>query len=76
MNVMTEQEQAKLKSLSPADLAALGLHHVVYIRKQVQDDQLIWSVYAADGTEMARVGDRDVAFAACRQHELEPVSVH
>jgi hypothetical protein len=73
---MTEQEVNKLKSLSPADLAALGLHHVVYIRQQVQNDQPMWSVYAADGTEMARVADRDVAFAACRQHELEPLSVH
>jgi len=76
VSVMTEQELAKLKTITPADLAALGLHHVVYIRKQVQDDQPIWSVYAADGTEMARVNDRDVAFAACLQHELEPVSVH
>ena len=73
---MTEQEITKLKTLSPTDLAALGLHHVVYIRKQVQDDQPVWFVFAADGTEMARLSDRDVAFAACRQHELEPVSVH
>jgi hypothetical protein len=76
VSVMTEQELSKLKTLSPTDLAALGLHHVVYIRQLVQNDQLMWSVYAADGTEMARVTDRDVAFAACRQHELEPLSVH
>jgi len=73
---MTSQELSKLKAITPTDLAALGLHQVVYVRKQVADGQVVWSVHAADGTEMARVPDYQVALAACRQHDLEPLSVH
>ena len=31
---------------------------------------------AADGTQIAIMADRDVAFAAVRQNDLGPVSVH
>jgi len=73
---MNEQELARLKAISPGDLAALGLHHVVYVRKQVEGDQTQWAIFAADGTEMAKLPDYAVALAACRQHDLEPLSVH
>ena len=32
-----------------------------------------WRVDAADGTEIAVLGNRDVALAAIRQHDMEPV---
>jgi len=35
-----------------------------------------FAVHAADGTQMAVIADRDIAFAVVRQHELEPLSVH
>jgi hypothetical protein len=35
-----------------------------------------YAVHAADGTQIALLPDRDVAFATVRQHDLEPVSVH
>jgi len=73
---MNEQQTAKLKTITPGDLQALGLHHVVYVRRQVVDDQTFWTIHAADGTEMARLPDRDVALAACRQNDLEALSVH
>jgi hypothetical protein len=73
---MNEQTLQKLKSISPADLAMLGLHQIVYLRRQALNDQVFWSVHAADGSEMARLPDRDTAVAACRQHDLEPVSLH
>ena len=73
---MNEQTLQKLKTISPGDLATLGLHQVVYVRKQTLKDQAVWSIHAADGSEMARLADRDTAIAACRQHDLEPVSLH
>ncbi|GJL94611.1 MAG: hypothetical protein DHS20C05_10160 [Hyphococcus sp.] len=39
-------------------------------------DATIYSVHAADGERIALVGDRDLAFAAARQYEMNPVSVH
>lgn len=42
----------------------------------VPEDATLYSVHAADGERIALVGDRDLAFAAARQHEMHPVSVH
>ncbi len=39
-------------------------------------DAILYSVHAADGERIALVGDRDIAFAAARQYEMNPVSVH
>lgn len=42
----------------------------------VPETATLYSVHAADGERIALVGDRDLAFAAARQHEMNPVSVH
>ena len=65
-----------LKQLSPENLAALGQQHIAYVKPALIDGAKIYEVHAADGAEIARFADRDIAFAACRQHELEPLSVH
>ena len=36
----------------------------------------LYSVHAIDGTRVAVVDNRDAAFLAARQNEMEPVSVH
>ncbi len=43
---------------------------------EIPEDATLYSVHAADGERIALVGDRDLAFAAARQHEMNPVSVH
>ncbi len=43
---------------------------------EIPEDATLYSVHAADGERLALVGDRDLAFAAARQHEMDPVSVH
>jgi len=42
----------------------------------VEEDATLYSVHAASGERIALVEDRDLAFAAARQHEMNPVSVH
>ena len=66
----------KLRSLSPTDFAALGMNGIAYVKLTMVDGQTGYAIHAADGTPMAVVGDRDVAFAAIRQHDLEPADVH
>jgi len=46
------------------------------IEIDIAGDATLYSVHAADGERIALVGDRDLAFAAARQHEMNPVSVH
>lgn len=43
---------------------------------EVPEDATLYSVHSADGERIALVGDRELAFAAARQHEMNPVSVH
>jgi hypothetical protein len=65
-----------IRQMSLRDLAALGLSHVAYVKPVSVDGKTAYSIHAADGTEMAVMGDRDVAVTAIRVHNLEPLSVH
>jgi len=40
------------------------------------DHDFLYAVHAADGARLALVSDRETAFAAARQHDMAPVSVH
>jgi hypothetical protein len=66
----------KLRSLSPTDFASLGMNGIAYVKPTMVDGQRGYAIHAADGTPMAVVADRSVAFAAIRQHDLEPADVH
>lgn len=37
---------------------------------------IVFTVHLADGTPVAVMGDRASAFAAARQYNMEPVSIH
>jgi len=68
--LMSEQ----VRHLSEQELAMLGVQHLAYVRPMAEAEG--YGIFAADGTQMALVGDRSVAFAIVRQNDLEPVSVH
>jgi len=65
-----------LKQLTPEAMVALGLQEVAYVKPVDAEGGQLFEVHSADGTAMARFATRDLAFAACRQNELEPLSVH
>ena len=62
--------------MSTTDLAQLGINFVAYVKPIRVEDETRFVICAADGTQMGMAPNREVAFAAIRQHELEPVSVH
>ena len=78
--------------LSPEQIARLIGPNTVYVREVALDElkdagviptdapipstQKFFALHAADGRRVAIVDNRDMAFVAARQHELEPVSVH
>ena len=68
--------QEKQWNLTEHDLTMLGIKQLAYIKPIVIKGNSLFAVHAADGTEIAVLADRDVAFAAVRQHSLEPVNVH
>ncbi len=65
-----------LRVMSKRSLAMLGLQDVAYVTQVVVDGENVYSIRAADGTMIDVMDDRDLAFAAARRHDLEPVSVH
>ncbi|TMJ62484.1 MAG: DUF1150 family protein [Alphaproteobacteria bacterium] len=65
-----------MRDLSPGELGMLGMAGVAYIKPVLIEGAEAFAVHAADGTQMAVIPDRDIAFAVVRQHELEPLSVH
>lgn len=73
---MNNPETQTLQVLSPKDFLAFGMDHVAYVKPVQQDGAAMFAIHAADGTALAVVPGRDVAFATVRQHEMEPLSVH
>ena len=65
-----------VRDISRQDFVALGVHDVAFVKPVEIHGKTVYSIHAADGTEMGVVDDREVAFAAVRQHDLEPLSVH
>ncbi len=70
-------EIEKLRHITPREFALLGLQDLAYIKRVAGSDGVVgFAVHAADGTQVALLPDREIAFATVRQHELEPLSVH
>ena len=70
------QTTEEMRHMTVSDLAMLGVQDIAYVKRVLVDGAPGYAIHAADGTQMALIPDRDVAFAVVRQNELEPVSVH
>ena len=66
----------RIRHMSSRELALFGMQDIAYIKRVEANDGAGYAVHAADGTQIAVLADRDVAFATVRQHDLEPLSVH
>ena len=62
--------------ISRQDFILLGVDQVAYVKPVDVEGKRAYSIHAADGTAMKLVADYETAFAAIRQHNLEPVPVH
>jgi hypothetical protein len=71
-----EQGQRTMRAMTASDLATWGVPDIAFVKRVVVNDEVGWSIHAADGTHMGLASTRDLAFAAVRQHDLEPYSVH
>jgi hypothetical protein len=87
---MTGPETEKKFAIATEELALLGNGALGYIREiepdsaakllgpqiNVPGDIRLYCLYGADGTPMSISASFEAAFAAARQHELTPVTVH
>lgn len=70
------QTQSRYMQLPPQNFAQLGMEEIAYIREVELDGAQYHAIFAANGVQVGAYANRDVAVAACMQHELEPLSVH
>jgi len=65
-----------VRHMTTAQLGALGVSHIAYVKPVIVNGMTGFAIHAADGTPMAVAGDRATAMAAIVQHEMLPLSVH
>ncbi len=67
---------SELKSMTPEAFAYLGAPALAYVKEVKVEGEPAFAVHAADGTAIAIFDNRDYAFAAAKQNDLDAVSVH
>ena len=79
MTNTTEQRAAQaidIRHLSTAQLQALGVSQLAYVKPVIVGGVTAFAIHAADGTQMAVADDCAVAVAAIREHEMVAAMVH
>ena len=69
-------DATNLRHMTARELYALGVPDIAYVKTVTENGVTGWALYAADGTRLGLMPTRELAFAALKQHDLEPVSVH
>ncbi len=71
------EQLAGFRRLSDEQFAVLGLNRIAYVKPVAgKGGAIVYEVHAAEGSKIAEIPDRAVAFAAVRQYDMEPMSVH
>lgn len=70
------KQQVSYQELSPQDFLLLGINDVAYVKKEQREGKEVFVIHSADGNTITALADHDVAFAAVRQNDMEPLSVH
>jgi len=63
--------------MTQEDFANFGAPVLAYVRPvATPEGKPAFGIFSASGLQLGIAPERDLAFAAARQHELEPVSQH
>jgi hypothetical protein len=74
---VAEPVSGAVGDMTPRDFARLGLNHIAYVRAvENDDDGSGWGIFAANGRRIGMASTCELAFAATRQHDMVPFSVH
>jgi len=67
---------AVLRHMTPEAFSQLGVNEVAYVRRVKVSGDWAYAIHAADGTPLGVAPERRIAYAAIREHEMEPQSLH
>ncbi|WP_298285608.1 DUF1150 family protein [Acidocella sp.] len=62
--------------ITTAELAALGLERIAFVKPVMTEQGQAFSIHAADGTQIAIASDARLAAAAIIQNDMTPSMVH
>jgi len=65
-----------IRHLSSREFFALGVQNIAYVKQVTEDGAIAYAIHAADGSRLGIAPTRDLAIAALKQHDLEPLSGH
>ncbi|MFA6280501.1 MAG: DUF1150 family protein [Bdellovibrionales bacterium] len=68
--------RAEEHNVSRDELAHFGRETLAYIKPFTVKGRKFYIICSAEGSPIGIVTDRDLAFAAIRQNDMDPVSVH
>jgi hypothetical protein len=73
----SNQEKALPFVMTAEDFANFGAPVLAYVRPvETAEGIAAFGIFSASGMQLGIAPERELAFAAARQHELEPVSLH
>ena len=65
-----------LRTMTEGELALLAAESIAYVKPVEVDGKTVYAIHGADGRAMGWAPDRELAFAALKQQDIEPASVH
>jgi hypothetical protein len=74
--MLTKSTIETTNKISPEAFAMLGAPTLAYVRPIEMEGVAAWGVFAANGEQIGAAASREVALAAARQNDFEPVNVH
>ena len=67
----------RIAEFQARDLALMGMGQIAYLREGINKEGAeIWVVFAADGSELGSFSRYDIAWAATKQNNLQPLWVN
>lgn len=69
-------QQVSYNELSQQDFLLLGINDIAYVKKEQRGGKEVFVIHSADGNAITALADYDIAFAAVRQNDMKPLSVH
>jgi hypothetical protein len=73
---MLQFSNTMLRQITPEAFALLGTPELAYIHPVTTPEGQLYGIFSASGDQVGVAESSEIAFAAARQHGLEPVSVH
>lgn len=71
--IKDSQEHAMISDMI---MSMMGVDKLAYVKPVIDEDEMVYIVFAADGTELASFESHDEAFLCVVRNNLTPVNLH